>query len=118
VLRVPRVVVLQEGEEPLLWCEASCGNNVHTGCFSRWAAAKRGNGQEVTCVFCRAAWQGEGGAAGVCGCEIPARWASCCTAAATGCTRADRLSLLLSLLPTRAQQTQPTTQQQELHRAT
>jgi len=47
---------LQEGAELLVWCKASCGNNIHKQCFDKWAAAKRGNGQQVTCVYCRAAW--------------------------------------------------------------
>lgn len=51
---------MQEGAEALVWCKASCGNNAHKQCFDRWAAAKRNNGQQVTCVYCRAPWPDEG----------------------------------------------------------
>jgi hypothetical protein len=43
-----------------VWCKSSCGNNMHKQCFDKWAAAKRGNGQPVTCVYCRAVWKGDG----------------------------------------------------------
>ena len=43
----------QEDDE-LVWCRAACGNNVHKSCFGEWAKVKAGN---VTCPFCRTAWQ-------------------------------------------------------------
>ncbi|CAI5465509.1 unnamed protein product [Closterium sp. Yama58-4] len=39
--------------ETVVFCQR-CGNNVHSDCFSRWKAAKRGG--MVTCVWCRAPW--------------------------------------------------------------
>jgi hypothetical protein len=35
--------------EKIIWCKASCGNNVHKACFDRWAATTRENG--VRCVY-------------------------------------------------------------------
>lgn len=43
-----------EADEEIVWCKAACGNNVHKGCFDQWAKTKAGN---VTCPFCRTAWQ-------------------------------------------------------------
>lgn len=34
--------------DQLVWCKFSCGNNLHKGCYVRWA--KRNN----SCVYCRA----------------------------------------------------------------
>ncbi|KXZ54207.1 hypothetical protein GPECTOR_5g30 [Gonium pectorale] len=48
------------GAEAITFC-ASCGNNMHRECFSRWAASKRSGGSQVTCVYCRAPWQDAGG---------------------------------------------------------
>ncbi|CAI5467913.1 unnamed protein product [Closterium sp. Yama58-4] len=45
--------------EAVVFCQR-CGNNVHSDCFSRWKAAKRGG--MVTCVWCRAPW-GDGSTA-------------------------------------------------------
>ncbi|GJP43712.1 hypothetical protein CLOM_g3144, partial [Closterium sp. NIES-68] len=42
--------------EAVVFCQR-CGNNVHSDCFSRWKAAKRGG--LVTCVWCRAPWEDE-----------------------------------------------------------
>lgn len=50
------LLVLQEGAEPLVWCKSSCGNNMHKVCFDQWAKSKRNQGQQVTCVYCRAVW--------------------------------------------------------------
>ncbi|GIZ44198.1 hypothetical protein CKM354_000740200 [Cercospora kikuchii] len=44
----------EEGEE-LVWCKASCGNNLHAQCFKQWEKAKH----PVTCPYCRAHWQAE-----------------------------------------------------------
>ncbi|KAJ5907903.1 hypothetical protein N7495_000585 [Penicillium taxi] len=41
--------------EKLVWCKASCGNNVHKVCFDQWAATTRKSG--VRCVYCRADWE-------------------------------------------------------------
>ncbi|KAL1591191.1 hypothetical protein WHR41_00387 [Cladosporium halotolerans] len=46
-----------DNREEIVYCKASCGNNIHKECFSQWAATKRG--QNVTCPFCRAPWQGD-----------------------------------------------------------
>jgi hypothetical protein len=43
--------------ENVVYCKASCGNNIHKQCFGHWAATKKG--QTVTCPFCRAPWQGD-----------------------------------------------------------
>ena len=40
-----------------VFCRAACGNNMHTACFSQWAASKRATGSVVTCPFCRRPWQ-------------------------------------------------------------
>ncbi|KAL2153824.1 hypothetical protein VTH82DRAFT_2499 [Thermothelomyces myriococcoides] len=60
-----------EGAEPVVWCRAACGQNVHKGCFETWAATKRnqassssssnssGSGGEVTCPYCRSVWEGD-----------------------------------------------------------
>jgi len=43
--------------EEVVYCKASCGNNVHKTCFEQWAATAKG--KDVTCPFCRATWQGD-----------------------------------------------------------
>ncbi|KAI9664542.1 MAG: hypothetical protein M1821_005988 [Bathelium mastoideum] len=49
--------------DDIVWCRASCGNNVHRACFEQWAATKKaagyGSAAQVTCPFCRAPWQGD-----------------------------------------------------------
>lgn len=35
--------------ETIIWCETSCGNNIHKTCFDQWAATTRQNG--VRCVY-------------------------------------------------------------------
>lgn len=45
-----------EGEE-LVWCKAACGQNLHKGCFEQWVKSQKG--KEISCVYCRAAWQGD-----------------------------------------------------------
>ena len=42
-----------KNSERIVWCKYSCGNNVHKGCFDRWA---RTRGRNLTCVWCRAKW--------------------------------------------------------------
>ncbi|KAJ6024384.1 RING finger domain protein [Penicillium herquei] len=44
-----------EKKEEIIWCQASCGNNVHKGCFADWAKTTRHSG--VRCVYCRAPWK-------------------------------------------------------------
>ncbi|KAF6255345.1 hypothetical protein COO60DRAFT_1702876 [Scenedesmus sp. NREL 46B-D3] len=55
---------LKEGGEQLVWCE-TCGNNIHKGCWGKWADTKRRNREALTCVLCRAPWHDStaGGAA-------------------------------------------------------
>ena len=46
-----------DSKEEVVYCKASCGNNIHEECFQKWAATKKGG--EVTCPFCRTPWQGD-----------------------------------------------------------
>ncbi|KAJ0124022.1 SWIM zinc finger protein [Diaporthe amygdali] len=50
-----------DGKEPLVWCRAACGQNIHRQCFEMWAATKKtGNGtgtSGVPCPYCRSAWE-------------------------------------------------------------
>ncbi|KAH7125431.1 hypothetical protein B0J11DRAFT_435078 [Dendryphion nanum] len=39
--------------EAIVYCKASCGNNVHKECMQNWAKASRGM---ATCPMCRSAW--------------------------------------------------------------
>ena len=39
----------------------ACGNNIHRNCFANWAKAKRDSYAAVTCVYCRAVWDADGG---------------------------------------------------------
>jgi hypothetical protein len=53
-----------ESGEPVVWCRAACGQNIHKGCFETWAATKRrqageGGNAEVTCPYCRSVWEGD-----------------------------------------------------------
>ena len=56
---------MKVGEEEIVWCRAACGQNVHAGCFSIWAATKRqqqaasGGRVDVTCPYCRSPWEGD-----------------------------------------------------------
>lgn len=43
--------------EEIVYCKAACGNNVHKGCFEKWATAKKSAGVGVTCPFCRTKWE-------------------------------------------------------------
>ncbi|KAB5559940.1 hypothetical protein GE09DRAFT_1285835 [Coniochaeta sp. 2T2.1] len=51
---------LEEGEA-LVYCRASCGQNMHKACMEMWAATKRAQGREakVTCPYCRTLWEGD-----------------------------------------------------------
>ena len=37
-------------DDELWWCSASCGNNVHAGCFDAWARESR---WVITCPICQ-----------------------------------------------------------------
>lgn len=51
--------VLADGEA-IVWCKASCGNNLHRSCIEMWAATKRQQGSsKVTCPYCRSDWEGD-----------------------------------------------------------
>jgi hypothetical protein len=41
-------------KEAVVYCKASCGNNVHKQCMKNWMAASRG---KATCPYCRAKWK-------------------------------------------------------------
>lgn len=41
--------------ETIVYCRASCGNNIHEECFSQWATTKGGG--NIPCPFCRTPWQ-------------------------------------------------------------
>jgi hypothetical protein len=44
--------------ESLVWCQSSCGNNLHESCFLKWVAEASRKRTAVTCVYCRAEWRG------------------------------------------------------------
>ncbi|GAP86696.2 putative swim zinc finger protein [Rosellinia necatrix] len=44
-----------EGED-IVYCRATCGQNMHRECLQMWAATKR-QGVAVTCPMCRSAWE-------------------------------------------------------------
>lgn len=48
-----------ESGEKIVYCKASCGNNIHAECFNMWKATKPVG--RVTCPFCRTPWQEEAG---------------------------------------------------------
>lgn len=43
--------------EKSTWCKDGCGNNIHTGCFDKWATQKKQVDGKVTCPFCRTPWR-------------------------------------------------------------
>lgn len=43
-----------DSPDSITWCQATCGQNMHTKCFDVWACSKRPN---VTCPMCRSAWK-------------------------------------------------------------
>jgi len=45
--------------EKIVYCKASCGNNIHDTCFKLWAKTKPAGG--VTCPFCRSTWEQDAG---------------------------------------------------------
>ncbi|KAG6024537.1 hypothetical protein E4U40_003208 [Claviceps sp. LM458 group G5] len=46
-----------QSPESIVWCRAACGQNIHQECFEMWAKTKMGS--QVTCPFCRSAWEGD-----------------------------------------------------------
>lgn len=54
---------LDPENNPLVWCKAQCGHNLHRSCFEQWAASQ--SGKEVRCVYCRTAWEYDAGDANV-----------------------------------------------------
>ncbi|KAI4641084.1 hypothetical protein J4E93_007962 [Alternaria ventricosa] len=44
--------------EPIVYCKASCGNNVHKACMANWIAVSKG---KATCPYCRAKWEADTG---------------------------------------------------------
>jgi hypothetical protein len=52
-----------EEVDAIVFCRATCGQNIHKECFEMWAAAKRQNhsarDRKVTCPMCRTPWQGD-----------------------------------------------------------
>jgi hypothetical protein len=50
-----------DDKEAIVYCKASCGNNVHKTCMQNWMAASRG---KATCPYCRAKWEEDTGFGG------------------------------------------------------
>ncbi|KAH9905471.1 hypothetical protein F4778DRAFT_709373 [Xylariomycetidae sp. FL2044] len=50
-----------EDSEEIVYCRATCGQNIHQECFEMWAATKNraGGKDKVTCPMCRTPWQGD-----------------------------------------------------------
>jgi hypothetical protein len=55
----------------LVWCKSSCGRSAHKSCFETWRAQRVLDGQDPTCVVCRAAWDDECDCDGCC--HVPRR---------------------------------------------
>lgn len=49
---------LELGTDNIVYCKASCGNNVHKDCMQKWIAISKG---KATCPYCRATWAAEEG---------------------------------------------------------
>jgi hypothetical protein len=49
---------LEPGKDAIVYCKASCGNNVHKDCMQKWISMSRG---KATCPYCRATWATEDG---------------------------------------------------------
>jgi hypothetical protein len=49
---------LEAGKDAIVYCKASCGNNVHKDCMQKWISMTRG---KATCPYCRAIWAAEDG---------------------------------------------------------
>lgn len=44
---------LESGKDAIVYCKASCGNNIHKNCMQKWISMARG---KATCPYCRAKW--------------------------------------------------------------
>ncbi|CAI7679013.1 unnamed protein product [Penicillium pancosmium] len=44
-------------DEKIVWCMATCGNNIHGECLKRWAAVSCDSG--LRCVYCRSPWKND-----------------------------------------------------------
>ncbi|CAJ2503348.1 Uu.00g107420.m01.CDS01 [Anthostomella pinea] len=56
----PICFTLFEAGEDIVYCRATCGQNIHQECFEMWAATKRKSARDqVTCPMCRTPWQGD-----------------------------------------------------------
>ncbi|CAI2177286.1 691_t:CDS:2 [Funneliformis geosporum] len=40
----------------IVWCQKSCGNNLHKECFGQWKKLKQREKAKVTCIYCRGDW--------------------------------------------------------------
>jgi hypothetical protein len=49
---------LEPRKDAIVYCKASCGNNVHKDCMQKWISMTRG---KATCPYCRATWAAEDG---------------------------------------------------------
>jgi hypothetical protein len=49
---------LEPEKDAIVYCKASCGNNVHKGCMQKWIATSR---TKATCPYCRATWGADEG---------------------------------------------------------
>lgn len=49
---------LEPAKDAIVYCTASCGNNVHKDCMQKWISMTRG---KATCPYCRATWAAEDG---------------------------------------------------------
>lgn len=45
----------QEGE-PIVYCKAACGQNIHKACFETWKSTRLNSIGHVTCPYCRSNW--------------------------------------------------------------
>jgi hypothetical protein len=45
-------------KDTIVYCKASCGNNVHEDCMQKWLAISKG---KATCPYCRAKWEADAG---------------------------------------------------------
>jgi hypothetical protein len=52
---------LEPGKDAIVYCKASCGNNVHKDCMQKWIVMTR---DKATCPYCRATWAAEDGKLG------------------------------------------------------
>lgn len=48
-----------EDAEAIVYCRATCGQNIHKECFDMWARTKNqsGRGGAITCPMCRSEWR-------------------------------------------------------------